>query len=199
MSASATGPERVRGGAAKASRPPSRFTADQARTAFLDQHAVLLRDAAGLQPGVRRSQRGMAGEGELLVGGEDADAVVGLGMGGRQQEGGLGEVGPVGELLHLLRAEAVGINNHRERVAPVGLVREHVHLGERTTAAGGGRVLAHRRRLSPGAARPDKRPRLCQTSVMAENKTQATGASVEEFLAAVEHPVRHRDGCGCWR
>lgn len=29
---------------------------------------------------------------------------------------------------------------------------------------------------------------------MAENKTQATGASVEEFLAAVEHPVRHRDG-----
>jgi hypothetical protein len=29
---------------------------------------------------------------------------------------------------------------------------------------------------------------------MAENKTQATGASVDEFLAAVEHPVRHRDG-----
>ncbi|MEN3345168.1 MAG: hypothetical protein V7635_1744 [Arthrobacter sp.] len=29
---------------------------------------------------------------------------------------------------------------------------------------------------------------------MAENKTQATGASVEEFLAAVEHPVRRRDG-----
>ncbi|WP_354171381.1 DUF1801 domain-containing protein [Arthrobacter sp. UYEF36] len=26
------------------------------------------------------------------------------------------------------------------------------------------------------------------------NKTTATGASVEEFLAAVEHPVRHRDG-----
>lgn len=29
---------------------------------------------------------------------------------------------------------------------------------------------------------------------MAENKTQATGASVDEFLAAVEHPVRQRDG-----
>jgi hypothetical protein len=29
---------------------------------------------------------------------------------------------------------------------------------------------------------------------MAENKTQATGASVEEFLAAVEHPVRRGDG-----
>ncbi|MDR7160386.1 DUF1801 domain-containing protein [Arthrobacter sp. BE255] len=29
---------------------------------------------------------------------------------------------------------------------------------------------------------------------MAENKTQATGASVDEFLAAVEHPIRHSDG-----
>jgi hypothetical protein len=41
---------------------------------------------------------------------------------------------------------------------------------------------------------PDKRTGLWQTSVMAENKTQVTGASVGEFLAAVEHPVRHRDG-----
>jgi hypothetical protein len=29
---------------------------------------------------------------------------------------------------------------------------------------------------------------------MAENKTRATGASVDEFLASVEHPVRRRDG-----
>jgi hypothetical protein len=29
---------------------------------------------------------------------------------------------------------------------------------------------------------------------MAENKTQPTAASVEEFLAAVEHPVRREDG-----
>jgi hypothetical protein len=29
---------------------------------------------------------------------------------------------------------------------------------------------------------------------MAENKTQATGGSVDEFLAAVEHPVRRSDG-----
>jgi hypothetical protein len=35
---------------------------------------------------------------------------------------------------------------------------------------------------------------FCQTAFMADNKTQATGASVEEFLAAVEHPVRRRDG-----
>lgn len=41
---------------------------------------------------------------------------------------------------------------------------------------------------------PDTRTGLCQTSIMAENKTQVTGASVDGFLAAVEHPVRHRDG-----
>ena len=29
---------------------------------------------------------------------------------------------------------------------------------------------------------------------MAENKTQATGASVDEFLEGVDHPVRRRDG-----
>ena len=28
---------------------------------------------------------------------------------------------------------------------------------------------------------------------MAENKTQVTGASADEFLAAVDHPVRRRD------
>lgn len=32
------------------------------------------------------------------------------------------------------------------------------------------------------------------TALMAENKTRATGASVEEFLAGVEHPVRRADG-----
>jgi hypothetical protein len=37
-------------------------------------------------------------------------------------------------------------------------------------------------------------PRVCQTTFMAENKTQPTHVSVEEFLAAVEHPVRRADG-----
>ena len=53
-----------------------------------------------------------------------------------------------------------------------------------------------------GAGAADKAAALCETSRMAVNKTEtktankttATGASVEEFLAAVEHPVRHRDG-----
>ncbi|HSO90229.1 MAG TPA: DUF1801 domain-containing protein [Arthrobacter sp.] len=33
-----------------------------------------------------------------------------------------------------------------------------------------------------------------ETRIKSENKTTATGAPVADFLAAVEHPVRHRDG-----
>ena len=33
-----------------------------------------------------------------------------------------------------------------------------------------------------------------KTQDNAQNKTVATGASVEEFLAAVEHPIRRQDG-----
>lgn len=35
---------------------------------------------------------------------------------------------------------------------------------------------------------------VCDTTSMAENKTQPTGVPVEEFLAAVEHPGRRADG-----
>ena len=35
---------------------------------------------------------------------------------------------------------------------------------------------------------------VCKTTIMAENKTQPTDVSVEEFLAAVEHPTRRADG-----
>ena len=53
-----------------------------------------------------------------------------------------------------------------------------------------------------GAGAADKAAAVCETSRMVENatdpstgnKTTATGASVQDFLAAVEHPVRHRDG-----
>lgn len=65
--------------------------------------------------------------------------------------------------------------------------------------------LRHSRSLPQaitGAGLADTAAAVCETSGMAvnttpnksTNKTAATGASVEEFLAAVEHPVRHRDG-----
>ena len=91
----------------------------------------------------------MPGEGELLVGGEDPDPVIRLRVGGRQQERGLGQVGPVGELLHLPGGEVAGVDHHGERVAPVVFGGEHVHLGEGATAADRGGLLAHRCRLPP--------------------------------------------------
>lgn len=36
--------------------------------------------------------------------------------------------------------------------------------------------------------------RVCNTASMAENKTQPTTRSVEEFLASVDHPGRRADG-----
>ena len=53
-------------------------------------------------------------------------------------------------------------------------------------------------RTDPPGRQLTDRAAVCQTAVMAENKTQATGASVEEFLAGVEHPVRRRDGYRLW-
>ena len=45
---------------------------------------------------------------------------------------------------------------------------------------------------------PDNQVGVCETAGMAANttpnKTTTTGASVEKFLAGIEHPVRHRDG-----
>jgi hypothetical protein len=68
--------------------------------AFLHHDAVLPRNAAGRQPGVAAAQRGMAGEGQFAAGREDAHAVVGTGVGGRQQERGLRQVRPAREVGH---------------------------------------------------------------------------------------------------
>ena len=58
------------------------------------------------------------------------------------------------------------------------------------------------RQGTTGTGPADKTATVCQTARMpvhtsrnkTGNKTTTTGASVEDFLAAVEHPVRHRDG-----
>ena len=92
----------------------------QARGALLHDAVRRLGLAAGLQPGMAASQRRMAGEGQLAAGREDAHAVVGRRLGGRQQEGGLGQVGPLREVLHLRVVEAGAVEHHRERIAEVG-------------------------------------------------------------------------------
>ena len=73
--------------------------------------------AALLEPGVCAPQRRVPGKGKLLVGGEDAQPVVGRRLGGRQQERGLREVGPSCERRHLFVVETVGVVDHGNRVA----------------------------------------------------------------------------------
>jgi hypothetical protein len=55
-------------------------------------------------------------------------------------------------------------------------------------------IYVHKERAPTFIPRLFFRAAVCDTALMAENKTQATGASVDEFLAAVEHPVRREDG-----
>ena len=91
-------------------RQPSAVTlhTDQAGRAFLGQDPVMFRDATGVEPRVRRPQRGMPGIGELLRAGEDEDPAVGIGMRRRQEECGLRKVRPVGEgcICSVLRSTA---------------------------------------------------------------------------------------------
>jgi hypothetical protein len=58
----------------------------------------------------------MPGEGKLPGEGEDPDPIVGLLGRGRKQEGGLREVDPSGELLHLIGGQILGVHDHGERV-----------------------------------------------------------------------------------
>ena len=124
-----TAPERRNGGPAKASRSP-RPQPDQARPALLHQLALGVRHSPGLEPGVRRADRRVAGERQLGARREDPQPVVRLVGGGRQQEGRLGEVGPAREPCHLLVPDAVRVVHDRDRVAEEGLGREHVDLAE---------------------------------------------------------------------
>ena len=73
-----------------------------------------------------RAEGRMSGERQFMGLGEDACAVVGLRAGGGKQECGLGEIGPLGEILHRRRGQPFAIQHHRQRIAPIGCRTEHV-------------------------------------------------------------------------
>jgi hypothetical protein len=70
----------------------------------------------------------MTRKGQLAPGAEDSNPIVGGGRLGRQQKGGLGQVGPIGKCLHLLGGQALAIEHHRKRIAHKGSTRKHVDL-----------------------------------------------------------------------
>lgn len=106
----------------------------QTRAALLNQDAFSLGHSPCLEPGMRRTQCGVAREGKFLAAREDPHFVVRLRMRRRQEEGGLRQVGPVGEVLHTLRTEAFGIDDDGERVAEIRHLGEDVDLVERADA-----------------------------------------------------------------
>jgi len=75
------------------------------------------------------AEGGMAGEGELFPGGEDADlnAAVTFDPGGAgEDEGGFGEVGLAGDALHVFGGEASGVGKDCEGVAFEGSFGEDI-------------------------------------------------------------------------
>ncbi|MNV62659.1 hypothetical protein D3C71_1552150 [compost metagenome] len=76
------------------------------------------------------AQGGVARKRQLATGREDAHAVVGIRVGGRQQKRGFGQVGPAGKGLHGLVAQAFAVEHHSQRVAAVRGLGEHIDLHE---------------------------------------------------------------------
>jgi hypothetical protein len=74
----------------------------------------------------------MAREGQLGDGREDAQAIVGLRILGREDECGLRKVRPVRQLLHLLGGESLAVQHNSDRVALVPLRPEDIYLSEGT-------------------------------------------------------------------
>jgi threonine dehydratase len=85
--------------------------------------------AAG-QPGVATAERGVACERQFLCRREDAHAVVGAGLGRRQQEGRLRQVGPAREGRHLRIRQSAAVVHDGQRIAAQRLAGEDIELRE---------------------------------------------------------------------
>ena len=148
--------------------------------AFLDDQSGTAGHAAMIEPYPAGAEGGVAGERQLSVGREDSDPVVGLVglLGCRfEQECGLRQVRPRGEVLHLVRREPLAISNNGERVAHVRHRREYVHLGEGP---------AHRWSIGSGPASP---PLSSVSGLCCRWRFGGVG------MAACAGP-RHRRSCG---
>ena len=135
------------------------FGADRAGN-LLEDHCRAYRAVehrAGAGKRERCTDVGVAGEGELGHGCEDADARGVSRVLGRQDEGLLGIVELARDRLHLLVRQAACVKDDGERVAAEGPVGEDVDGDEgnldRDLAGWAGSVSISRRR---GGARPDR-------------------------------------------
>lgn len=91
--------------------------------------------AAQFQPGVRRTERRVAGEGQLAAWGEYPHPVVPRTSGRRQDERRLGQIRPPSNALHVRVFEILGVEDHGHRVAKIRGGGEDVDLGELALAS----------------------------------------------------------------
>ncbi|MBP2374948.1 hypothetical protein JOF46_002860 [Paeniglutamicibacter psychrophenolicus] len=105
--------------------------ANQSGTAFLYDLFLRLRSAPAIQPGTRRSERRMAGEGQLMERSEDPDPIVGGRGCGFKQKRCFAQVCPTGKCRHLVVAQAIGSVNHGHGIAQRQFGREDIYLAIR--------------------------------------------------------------------
>ena len=130
ISDSSTGPDRINGGAANAS--PSGVWRTRTRpAAHCWTTTSSCRASSRAEPGVARAERRVPGKRQLERRREDADLIVRTLDGRRQHKRRLGQVGPVGEPLHLVRREARGVEHDRDWIAAIGRGGEDVDLAKR--------------------------------------------------------------------
>ena len=96
--------------------------------ALLHQQAVPRRGQAGIEHGMRGADAGVAGKRHLAARAEDAQAIAGVRIGGRQHEGGFRQSRPVRDRLHGVVVESLRIQDHGEGVAGTGAVGEDIEL-----------------------------------------------------------------------
>lgn len=86
-----------------------------------------------MQPGHAAAQGRVPGKRHLERGREDPDPIVGGRVLGRQQEGGLSQIGPGSEPLHRLGIQPLSIHHHGKPISLGGSRAEHITLNEPTT------------------------------------------------------------------
>jgi hypothetical protein len=110
--------------------------------AALLHHVLAAGAAPGAQPGMAAAQRRMARKGQLAARAKNPQLVIGLGVFGRQHEGGLGQVRPIREALHLLGGQAGAIEHHCHRIASKRHFGEDIDLLEGAGQSGRGHGVA---------------------------------------------------------
>ncbi len=99
-----------------------------AGTALLPQQPAVRLGQAAFKRGMGAAYAGMAGKGNLLVRRENAHAITGPRVDGRQQKGGFDQCGPACEALHRRGIPVLRADHHAQVVAASGGGCEHVQM-----------------------------------------------------------------------